>query len=205
MILRDDFYQRENVTDIARELLGKIIFSRIDQEVTGGIITETEAYAGVIDRASHAFNERRTSRTKVMYKPGGVAYIYLCYGIHHLFNFVTGPEEIPHAVLLRGIYPRIGLNIMEQRRNMKFRQNGFSDGPGKVTQCLGLSVQDNGKKIGGDSVWVEDCGIRLFKSNIYTGPRIGVDYAGEDALLPYRFLIKDPGQIKKPPEIGGFS
>jgi len=188
--LNQDFFFQTEVTEIARELLGKVLITDFRGKKTAGIITETEAYAGSTDRASHAFNNRRTARTEVMYKQGGVAYIYLCYGIHHLFNFVTGPEEIPHAVLLRGIYPLEGIAIMEERRGMSFKGKGFSDGPGKVTASMGLSIRQNGFEIGGKNIWVEDRGIKPREDAILTGPRIGVDYAGNDAHLPYRYLFQ---------------
>lgn len=189
-LLEPSFYRREDVTCIAQELLGKVICSKINGVVTGGVITETEAYAGAFDRASHAYGNRRTARTETMYRPGGVAYIYLCYGIHHLFNFVTGPKNMPHAVLLRGIYPLNGIEVMEARRKMKFHGKGFSDGPGKVTTSLGLTVKNNGIKIGGDLVWVEDRAITADLNKIIKGPRVGVAYAGEDAFLPYRYIFE---------------
>ncbi len=194
--LETGFYLREQVVDIAKELLGKTICTRIDGTLTTGLITETEAYAGVTDRASHAFGDRRTERTEVMYRKGGVAYVYLCYGIHHLFNFVTGKKHEPHAVLLRGIFPQHGLETMEYRRSMEFRGKGFSDGPGKVTQALGIRVDHNGTNLMGNTIWIEDTGRSVNDSDILTGPRIGVDYAGADALLPYRFLLKDPERYK---------
>jgi len=120
MKLNQEFYIRASVTQIAQELLGKYIFTFIDNKLTAGIITETEAYAGIIDRASHAYNNRRTARTEVMFATGGLAYVYLCYGVHHLFNIVTNQKEIPDAVLLRGIVPVSGIEIMEKRIEKKF-------------------------------------------------------------------------------------
>ncbi|MFU8842198.1 MAG: DNA-3-methyladenine glycosylase [Bacteroidales bacterium] len=193
--LRSAFYLQEDVLNVARELLGKIIFTQINNEITGGMITETEAYAGTTDRASHAWNHRRTSRTGIMYRAGGVAYVYLCYGIHPLFNFVTAKPEIPHAVLLRGIYPLFGCDAMENRTGKKSTGKSFSDGPGKVTKALGISVSDNGISLTGNRIWVEDHGIVVKDEGVLITPRIGVAYAGSDASLPYRFLIADPGKI----------
>ena len=124
MKLDQAFYTRSSVTKIAKELLGKIIYTQFGGILTGGIITETEAYEGITDKASHAFNERRTDRTEIMYTIGGVAYVYLCYGVHHLFNFVTNQKGIPHAVLLRGIYPIEGIPSME-KRTRNSRKKGF--------------------------------------------------------------------------------
>ena len=117
--LQADFYQREDVLLISRELLGKVLCTNFYGKLTSGIIVETEAYAGVTDKASHAYGGRRTKRTETMYASGGTAYVYLCYGIHHLFNIVTNKENIPHAVLIRSIQPRDGIEIMLQRRNKK--------------------------------------------------------------------------------------
>lgn len=196
MKLHKSFYTRDSVTTIAKELLGKYIFTFDDGKLTGGIITETEAYAGVSDRASHAYNNRRTKRTEVMFAEGGVAYVYLCYGMHHLFNFVTGDRNVPDAVLLRGILPVEGIEVMELRMGRKMKPKGFSDGPGKVSKILNIKVTDSGEPLTGDRIWVEDNGIQVRENNILELPRVGVDYAGEDALLPYRFMIKDISILK---------
>ncbi len=190
MKLTQEFYTRESVTQIARELLGKIIFTQINGKLTGGMITETEAYAGVTDKASHAYNNRRTKRTEIMYSKGGVAYIYLCYGVHHLFNFVTNQKDIPHAVLLRGIFPVTGISEMENRTGKKFQISGFSDGPGKLSKALGISIIYSGENLERNRIWVEDHEINILDGDINIGPRIGVFYSGEDAFLPYRYLLK---------------
>jgi len=197
MKLDQAFYSRSSATQIAKELLGKVIFTRFHGKITAGIITETEAYEGITDKASHAFNNRRTDRTEIMYKNGGLAYVYLCYGVHHLFNFVTNQKGIPHAVLLRGIYPTTGIQTMEKRTKKKFSQKGFSDGPGKLSKALAIKTTHTGLDLTGDKIWVEDDGIKINDEDIIVTPRIGVDYAGEDAALPYRFLIK-PLSIKNP-------
>ena len=199
MKLQRDFYQQEDVVSIARELLGKVIFSKIDNSVTAGMITETEAYAGAVDRASHAYGNRRTSRTETMFRAGGIAYVYLCYGVHHLFNFVTSKEGVPHAVLLRGIVPLAGIDTMEKRTGKRYRPRNFTDGPGKLTRALGILTNDNGTDLTEERIWVEDLGVVIGNDQVDIGPRIGVDYAGEDAALPYRFLIRSPEDIKKPP------
>lgn len=185
-----DFYLREDVVVQSRDLLGKVLCTQIEGLYTAGIITETEAYAGVTDRASHAYGGRRTARTETMFAGGGLAYIYLCYGIHHLFNVVTAPEGIPHAILIRGIEPLEGIEVMEQRRKMPSSRKGFSDGPGTASSALGLHVKYNGSSLSQNRIWIEDRGISYPDNRIYIGPRIGVAYAKEDALLPYRFLVK---------------
>ena len=157
-------------------------------------MTETEAYNGIIDRASHAYGDRRTPRTEIMYRKGGTAYIYLCYGIHSLFNVVTNVENVPHAVLIRSILPIAGEKIILKRRNATHVLPGLFRGPGKVTVALGIHHSQTGTSLLGNKIWIEDQGIRISNSDIAVTPRIGVEYAGKDALLPYRFdLRKIPG------------
>ena len=189
MKLSKDFYLQEDVVSLAQQLLGKRLCTRIDGKITSGIITETEAYAGVTDRASHAFGGRRTARTEVMYAEGGTAYVYLCYGIHHLFNVVTNRENIPHAVLIRAVKAEKGLPLILARRNKVKPDKTLSGGPGTVSQALGIHVKHSGLHLSGTKIWIEDAGITFTSSEIKSGPRIGVDYAGEDAWLPYRFLV----------------
>jgi DNA-3-methyladenine glycosylase len=199
MKLNQEFYMRDSVTRIASDLLGKYIFTYIDNNLTAGIITETEAYAGITDKASHAYNNRRTARTEVMFASGGVAYVYLCYGVHHLFNIVTNQKDIPHAVLLRGIYPLNGIEIMEKRVGKKFNDTYFSDGPGKASKALGIKVIHSGESLIGDKIWIEDRDVQIGKKDYTQGPRIGVIYAGKDALLPYRYLLTNSAleKVKK--------
>jgi DNA-3-methyladenine glycosylase len=187
-----DWYLRTDVVQQARELLGKVICTNINGQFTAGIITETEAYAGEIDRASHAFGGKKTARTATMYQQGGIAYIYLCYGMHHLFNVVTAPEGIPHAVLLRGIQPLQSFDLMRLRRKNKKHGKGFSDGPATAAQALGLHTSLNGSSLLSNLIWLEDHAFNVDDSEVAILPRVGVDYAGSDALLPYRFVWKNP-------------
>lgn len=188
--LKRDFYLREDVVQISKELLGKYIFTKIAGKITSGIITETEAYAGITDKASHAYNNRRTARTEIMFARGGVSYVYLCYGIHHLFNVVTNAENIPHAILIRAIKPDEGLNLILKRRNAEKVNSKLSAGPGTVSQALGIKTIHSGLDLTGNKIWIEDKGIKINAEAIIAGPRIGVDYAEEDAELPYRFMVK---------------
>ncbi|MCK4568941.1 MAG: DNA-3-methyladenine glycosylase [Bacteroidales bacterium] len=187
MKLGKAFYQHEDAVFMARALLGKVLVTRISGLLTSGIITEIEAYAGIRDKASHAFSNRYTSRTAPMYLNGGIAYVYLIYGIHSLFNIVTAPAGIPHAMLVRAIHPLNGLDIMQERRSSKHSKD-IAGGPGKVSQALGIHYSDSGEDLQGDKIWIEDRGIVPHADEILSGPRIGVDYAGKDALLPYRFI-----------------
>lgn len=197
MKLTGDFYQRDDVLQISRELLGKFVFTKRDGELTGGMIVETEAYRGPEDRASHSWNGRLTNRTRVMYEPGGVAYVYLCYGIHHLFNVVTAGAGVPHAVLIRAIEPTDGIETQLERRKMTRLMPRIAAGPGALSNALGIDKQFNGERLDSDSVWLEEKGIVIENKEIITGPRVGVGYAGADALLPWRFRIRDNPFVSK--------
>ena len=197
MLLPPSFFLRPDVVQVAMELIGKKIVTCFDGKITSGIICETEAYAGVTDRASHAFGGRRTARTEIMYAAGGKAYIYLCYGIHSLFNIVTNAEGIPHAVLIRGIIPAEGTEIMLGRTATARLSTGAGTGPGKVSKLLGIHYSHSGlllSNISGTTVppaiWVENEVLAVDPGMITAGPRVGVDYAGADALLPYRFRLR---------------
>lgn len=196
MLLPRSFYLHDDVVKIANDLLGKFLVTRINGVVTSGLICETEAYAGIADRASHAFGGRRTPRTEIMYARGGTAYVYLCYGIHSLFNVVTNHAGIPHAVLIRGIIPQDNIPAMLARAGMQKLPPGGGIGPGKVSKLLGIHYSHTGLDLveivqnEGDSIWIEDRNCVIPKVTILKGPRIGVDYAGTDATLPYRFWFE---------------
>lgn len=190
--LSSDFYQQEDVLAISQALLGMWLFTRLPDSsgklvTCAGVIVETEAYRAPDDKASHAYNYRRTQRTETMFCAGGVAYVYLCYGIHHLFNVVTGPKDCPHAVLIRAVNPVVGIEHMMKRRGLDAVQPRLSSGPGALTMALGIQTKHDRIDLGGDAIWIEDRG-REFPV-IQSSPRIGVDYAGDCALLPWRFFI----------------
>lgn len=187
MKIDKSYYREEDVVGLAESLLGKILVTKIGSKISSGIITETEAYNGINDKASHSYGGRRTSRTEIMYAEGGKSYVYLCYGIHYLFNIVTGKKDIPQAILIRSIQPVSGISTILERRNSKKITYQLCNGPGKVTSALGINFSHNALDLTGNKVWLEDDGIKIKKSEIFCGPRIGVDYAGEDAKLPYRF------------------
>ncbi len=191
MKLPESFYIEENVVDIARNLLGKCLYTTFNGRTTAGIITETEAYAGIDDKASHAYGGRRTKRTEVMYWKGGTTYVYLCYGIHSLFNVVTNKEGIPHAVLIRSIQPVSGLETILARSKKSILDKNVGKGPGNVSKVLGIECKHTGLSLLSHEIWIEDTGLVLPDTDILISKRIGVDYAEEDALLPYRFMIKD--------------
>jgi len=195
--LDNAFYDRAGVVAVARDLLGKVLVTEFGGRRTSGRIVETEAYNGVGDRASHAWSGRRTRRTEVMYAAGGTAYVYLIYGIHHLFNVVTNKKDIPHAVLVRALEPMEGIEVMRERLGRDGGANeglkpdySLTRGPGNLSRALGLRTVHTGVSLMGDEIWIGDDGYRPKRSEIIAGPRIGVDYAGVDAGLPYRFYIK---------------
>jgi DNA-3-methyladenine glycosylase len=194
--LSPDFFTRPQVTTIARELLGKYFFVRNpDGSVCAGVIVETEAYNGVYDKACHAYGNKKTARTSVMYQKGGCLYVYLCYGMHYLLNIVTNVAGKADVALIRALEPKLGISVMLARRKMKNLETSLTSGPGRLTQALGLGKRHNGMYFSPYSVWVEE-GEK--PECIATSPRIGVNYAGEDALLPWRFYIYGNPWVSKP-------
>jgi DNA-3-methyladenine glycosylase len=197
MVLEESFYTRADVVQVARDLLGKVLVTQIDGIQTAGIIVETEAYAGPIDKASHAWGGRRTRRTEVMYGRGGVAYVYLCYGIHHLFNVVTNVEDIPNAVLVRAVEPVEGIDEILLRRKKDKLSPLVSAGPGALSDALGIRTSHTGLSLQGPGIWIEDRGIKPAKKDIIAATRVGVAYAADHALWPYRFYIRGNKYVSK--------
>jgi len=196
--LPHSFYTGTDVVTISKKLLGKYLFTCIDGLLSGGYIVETEAYNGATDKASHAYGNRLTPRTKTMFGPGGTAYVYLCYGIHEMFNVVTSADGRPHAVLIRAIQPTDGVEIMQHRRKMAVVKPNITSGPGSVAQALGISRNINAISLQSDTLWIEDRGLVFQDEEIAAVPRVGVAYAGQDALLPYRFYVKGNVYVSKP-------
>ncbi|MDX5418336.1 MAG: DNA-3-methyladenine glycosylase [Hymenobacteraceae bacterium] len=190
MKLEKSFYTRPDVVQVAQDLLGKHLYTQHDGILTGGIIVETEAYSGMNDKACHAHLNRRTKRTEVMYHEGGVAYVYLVYGMYNLFNIITNVEGQADAVLVRAIEPTEGIEEMMLRRNMASLKPNLTAGPGVMSIAMGIDRKHYGTPLTGDAIWVEDRGIEVPAEGIAIGPRIGIDYAGEDAFLPWRFWLK---------------
>ncbi|MBK0401365.1 DNA-3-methyladenine glycosylase [Adhaeribacter sp. BT258] len=190
MKLPQEFYLRPNVVQISRDLLGKFLYTNIDGILTGGMIVETEAYSGENDKACHAHLGRRTNRTEIMYAEGGVAYVYLIYGIYNLFNIITNVQDKADAVLIRAIEPTEGLKEMQLRRNLSRIQPNLTAGPGLLTQALGITRNHYGADLNGNQIWIEDQGLVIPESEVLESPRVGVAYAEDHALLPWRFRIK---------------
>jgi DNA-3-methyladenine glycosylase len=198
--LGQDFYRRDNVLLIAEELMGKVLVSVRNGIRTSGRIVECEAYAGAGDKASHASGGRRTKRNEIMYAEGGLAYVYLCYGIHHLFNVVTNKEGTPHAVLIRALEPLTGMKDMLIRTGKTKLDATLTRGPGNVSKALGIHTQDSGLSLLSSEIYLADDGFRYEAGEIKTSPRIGVDYAGDDALLPYRFYVSGNPYVSGKPK-----
>lgn len=193
-----DFYRQKNVCTVAKALLGKLLITYLDDQFTIGRIVETEAYNGITDKASHAWGNRRTQRTEVMYAAGGLSYVYLCYGIHHLFNVVTNEADIPHAVLVRALEPVAGVAHMLARTKKRKSDHSLTSGPGKLSKAMGITTADTGTSLLGDHLFIADDDFHVKTSQILATPRIGVDYAGEDARLPYRFILKNNLYVSGP-------
>lgn len=195
MRIERKFYMRDAVT-VGKDILGKIIVKKTaDGRIMSGRITEVEAYMGITDKASHSYGGRRTKRTEVMYKEGGYSYVFLIYGMYECFNVTVGREEDPQAVLIRGVEPLENKNFMWEKRKVK-KEKDISNGPGKLTKALGITREDNGADlIAGENLWLEDDGYKV--KDIVETTRIGIDYAEEDALKPWRFYIKDSIFVSK--------
>jgi DNA-3-methyladenine glycosylase len=196
-ILPRSFYERDDVVQISKDLIGKVLCSKIDGVYTAGVIVETEAYNGRTDSACHAFPDVRTPRTATLYGKPGLAYVYLCYGIHHLFNVVTNKEGLADAVLIRAVEPLEGEELMVDRRDKKKLAHVITNGPGKLSQALGITTSLNGTDLLGDTLTIEERNIKISQDDIEASKRIGVDYAGEDANLPWRFTLKGSKWVSK--------
>jgi DNA-3-methyladenine glycosylase len=184
------FYNRKDVVKIARELLGKIIVTNFNGQITSGKIVETEAYVGFIDKASHSFDGRRTRRNEHMYSAPGTAYVYICYGMHNMMNIVTNEKEIPDAILIRAIEPVQGIEIMLERTGKNKLDTTLTRGPGNVGKALGIFKHHSGLFLLDEQIYLLDNGDKIADENVGIGKRIGVESAGADAFLPYRFYVK---------------
>ena len=189
------YYPHNDVVFLAQDLLGKIIFTRIDNQITSGIIVETEAYKSTNDMASHAYMNKRTNRNEMMYSGGGVTYIYICYGIHHMLNIVTNKKNVPDAILIRAIEPLDGIKIMQSRIPSN-HTNKMTNGPGKLSKALGINMDFNGSKLNNNKIWIEN-NPNTSKIQIIRKERVGIHCAGEDSKLPWRFYINKNKYISK--------
>lgn len=193
------FYRRDDVLKISEELMGKLLVTKWNGQTTSGRIVEVEAYEGVIDRASHAWNGRRTARNEIMYGEGGFAYVYLCYGIHHLFNVVTHLKGTPHAILIRALEPVQGIPLMLERTGKEKLDATLTRGPGNVSKALGIHTSHTGYSLLSKELYVADDGFTYSKKQLKRSGRIGVDYAGPHALWPYRFYVEGNAYVSGKP------
>ncbi len=185
-----DFYLRKDVVETARQLLGKILVTNFEGIFTSARVVETEAYVALTDKASHSYNGKRTSRNEHMYAKGGTSYVYICYGMHHLFNVVTNEKNIPDAVLIRAAEPLKGIEDMLIRTGRTKIDYTLTKGPGNMSRALGISKIHSGVSLKGGEIFLVDDGFIVPAEMMGASKRIGIDGAGEDALLPYRFYIK---------------
>lgn len=196
MKLAREFFLRKNTIKVAAELLGKLlVIPAEDGTRISGMIVETEAYFGVADRAAHSYGGRRTQRNEIMYGRGGHVYVYFVYGMYFQFNVVTGPAEHPHAVLIRGVEPVDGIEIMRGRRG-EMKDRNLTSGPGKLCIALGIDRSLNGEDLLGEKVWLEEY-KNYAPKEVAAGKRIGIDYAGDDAEKPWRFWVKDNSFVSR--------
>jgi DNA-3-methyladenine glycosylase len=196
MIIEKKFYLDDDVVQVAQNLIGKLLYTGINGTLTGGIIVETEAYRGATDRASHAYPGKKTSRNRIMFEEGGKAYVYMIYGIHYLFNIVTNKAQMADAVLIRALEPVVGFETMKKRRD-KSSYDRITSGPGSLSKALGIDLNLYGADLSGDKVWLEHPAETQYGIDIVKTTRIGIDYAGKDAELPWRFYIKNNPWVSK--------
>ena len=193
--LPPSFYQGSDVTKIARSLLGKFLVTHLPEGLSSGLIVETEAYSWR-ERGCHAFNHKKTNRNAAMFEAGGVSYVYVCYGVHQLFNIVTNKEGLAEAVLIRALEPIDGLDLMMERYETKSPKR-ITSGPGKLAKALGITRKHNLENLSGKTVWIEDRNIAVKPSHILSSARIGMNFPGKDAVLPWRFTIKGNTWVSK--------
>ncbi len=201
-LISREFLQSNDVLSLASSLLGMYVCTRVDGHFCKGRIVETEAYRAPDDKASHAYGNKKTDRTTVMFEAGGISYVYLCYGIHNMLNVVTGSAGNAHAILIRGVEPVEGLEIMQSRRKVE-AQTQLMNGPGKLCQAMGISREHNARplwKRDGD-IWIEEALGSRQQFEIYAGPRVGIKYAQECAHWPWRFYIEGNRCVSKPLQV----
>lgn len=165
---------------------------------TIGRIVETEAYLAPEDRASHAYQFKKTKRTATMFLAGGVAYVYLCYGIHAMFNIITHREGMPHAILIRAVEPVEGLSYMMERRNMDKPKRQLTAGPGCLTKAFGIHRGLDATPLDSTIFWLADDGVGPKPETMQAGPRIGIPNAGEYRYVPWRFFVSGNQWVSRP-------
>ncbi|HEY1007175.1 MAG TPA: DNA-3-methyladenine glycosylase [Sphingobacteriaceae bacterium] len=198
MVLPQSYYLNGDVVALARDLIGKQLFVRTEDVLTGGIIVETEAYRGPEDTGAHSYNHRRTARNDIMYSDGGVVYMYICYGIHDMLNIVTGPADRAHAILIRALQPTTGLETMRERRKVRHEDPRLCRGPGALAKALALKKVHNGSSLQGPEIWIEDHGRPFADDEIVSGPRIGLNIGEPYKSIPWRFYVRGSTYVSRP-------
>ena len=193
--LKPEYYLGSNVVQLAKDLIGRVLVTNVDGLISKGVIVKTEAYRGYDDKACHANNGKRTKRNEVMYEEGGKAYVYLCYGIHHLFNVVTNVEDKADAILIRALHPIAGEKSMASRFLKKRKL--LSNGPGILTKAMGITVEMTKLSLIGNLIWIEEGVVQKGELEIVESKRVGVDYAEQDADLPWRFYLNGNINVSK--------
>jgi len=195
--LPKSFYIRDDVLQIAHDLIGKVLYTNLNGQITSGIIVEAEAYNGRNDPGCHAYPEKHTPRTEVMYEEGGVAYVYLCYGIHRMFNVVTNVKGKADCVLIRAVEPLNGMDVMLLRREKKKADHRLTMGPGSVGKALGITLEMNGNSLLSNSIWIAS-NNKASKNQIVNGPRVGMSRPHQPyAKFPWRFYVADSPWVSK--------
>lgn len=199
--LRKDFYLRDTVI-VAKELLGKYIVVKHNDENLVGKIVEVEAYLGIKDKAAHSYGGKKTARTKVMYEEGGCVYVFQIYGMYNCLNIVTSHKETPEAVLIRGVEPIGNIDIFSFNRFQKkfheltnYQKKNITNGPGKLCMAMNITKEFNGKNLNSDEIYIVDNNEEKF--DIIESKRIGIDYAEEAKEYLLRFHIKDNKFVSK--------
>ncbi|HQU93645.1 MAG TPA: DNA-3-methyladenine glycosylase [Pyrinomonadaceae bacterium] len=208
--IASQFFETEDTISAARQILGKLlVVPNENGERISAMIVEVEAYCGITDRAAHSYGGRRTPRNEVTYGPGGHAYVFFIYGMYFQLNFVLGPIDHPHVLLIRAVEPIEGIQVMRSRRGLsepeaiatgsaRSRDKNLTSGPGKLCIALGIDRSFNGEDlVEGERIWIENH-CEFTNDEIAIGKRIGIDYAGEDADLPWRFWVKGNQYVSKP-------
>jgi DNA-3-methyladenine glycosylase len=192
LVLPLAFFQRPDVLLTARELLGKHVCTLLDGELTTGRIVETEAYRHEGDPSITLHLQRKARQAQALYQPGGHAYLYTVYRVHTLFNITAHDADHPDAIIIRAIEPLEGVEVMLRRRGLAKVARNLTAGPGVLSQALGLTPALNGEPLTGPRIWLENAGENISEENIVASSRVGLEYAGDEAVaLPWRFRVKD--------------
>lgn len=192
--LDTSYFLSSDTPALAQGLLGKLLVVPDDSgHRVSGMIVEAEAYLGIADRAAHSYGGKRTSRTEIMYAAGGHVYVFFVYGMYYQLNFVCGPEDHPHAILIRAVEPAEGIELMRTRRGL-MKDRNLTSGPGKLCIAMGIDRSFNGEHLAGDRIFIEEF-RKIPRNAVGSGPRVGIAYAGVDALKPWRFWIRDNAYV----------